>query len=62
MASKAIYGKILESQTFDTQAEASDWATKKKADYKSAGVTLKHEITPTDMSRRRWKATLYQKV
>ncbi len=62
MATKAIYGKVLESQTFDNQADANEWAQKKKATYKAADITLKADIVPVDSSRRRWKATLYQKV
>jgi len=56
------YWKVMESQTFSTQALASDWAKEQKAKYKAADITLKHEIVPTDSSRRRWKATLYQKT
>lgn len=59
---QALYGKIVESQTFSTQAEAIDWAKEKKAKYKAAGESVKHEIIPTDATRRRWKATLYLKV
>jgi hypothetical protein len=62
MAKKALYGKVLESQTFDTQAEANEWAQKKKATYKAADITLKADVNRVDATRRRWKATLYQKV
>jgi hypothetical protein len=62
MATQSLYQKAIESQTFSSQAEAVEWAKKKKAEYKAAGETLKHEIVPVDATRRRWKATLYLKV
>lgn len=58
----ATYLKALESKIFPSQAEAVDWAKQKKADYKAAGQSIKHEIVPTDESRRRWKAVLYLKT
>ncbi len=58
----ATYLKALESKIFPSQAEAVGWAKTKKTEYKSAGQSIKHEIIPTDESRRRWKAVLYLKT
>lgn len=60
---QSLYMKAVESRTFSTQAEATAWAKEQKEKYKqSEAGTLKHEIVPTDATRRRWKATLYLKT
>lgn len=58
----ATYLKALESRIFTDKAAANEWAKQKKSDYKAAGQSIKHEIVPTDESRRRWKAVLYLKT
>lgn len=59
---KALYGKILESMVFGTQAEASEWADEKKTQYNEAGNPVKTDVVPADATRRRWKAIVYLKV
>ena len=58
----ALYGKVLESHIFTSQAEAKEWADTKKNEYKNAGNPVKTDIVPADASRRRWKAIVYLKV
>lgn len=62
MAEKAQYGKILNSQVFDTQAKAMFWAQKKKTEYSAGGITVKIDVNPVDTTRRRWRAEVFQKV
>jgi hypothetical protein len=59
---QALYGKILESMTFPSQAEAREWANEKQDQYKNAETPVKYDVVPADATRRRWKAIVYLKV
>lgn len=59
---QALYPKVLESRIFDSQAEAKEWGSKKKEEYKMADNPVKVDVVPADATRRRWKAILYLKV
>lgn len=62
MPPKALYAHLLDSRTFETQAEAQKWAQSKKTEYAAGGITIKTDINPVDASRRRWKAEVFQKI
>lgn len=59
---KALYGKVLESRIFDSQAMAKEWGDKTKEEYKMSGNPVKVDVVPADATRRRWKAIVYLKV
>lgn len=57
---KPMYGKILSSRSFQTRAEAEEFAKEYKEDYKAADMSVKYDIVRTENSE--WKATVYVKV
>lgn len=59
---QALYQRLVESQIFNTQAEAREWGDKKKEQYLAADNPVKIDIVPADPTRRRWKAQVFLKV
>lgn len=60
MARKPQYGRILASRAFPNRADAEEFATAYKAQYREADISIKYDINRTDDSQ--WKATVYAKV
>lgn len=60
MVTKPLYGKILTSRSFDTQAQAIAFAKEYKSEYKQADMSIKFDINRTASSE--WTATVYLKV
>lgn len=59
---QSIYLKIVESQTFDTQAEALAWGKTKKKEYTESDIPVKVDTNPIDATRRRWVTEVYAKT
>ena len=60
MVTKPQYGKILVSRSFETRAQAEDFASHYKEEYKQADMSIKFDINRTSSSE--WTATVYVKL
>lgn len=61
MKARPEYGRLMDSRTFNTRAEAEEWAKKKKAEFKQAGESAKVDVNFEEVGSR-WKVKLYLKI
>ncbi len=62
MSAQALYQRVVESKTFNTQAEAIAWGKQEKEKYKQADIVVKVDTVPIDATRRQWKTQVYMKT